>query len=57
MNTDEADKKFFEYADEVIEQAKRRGRPTYPMEKVVLVIIFPFMFGYFLIEFYNKIYF
>lgn len=40
LNTEQEDAKFFEYANEVLEQAKRTGRPTYPIEKVIMVIIF-----------------
>lgn len=31
------DKRFFEYAKEVLEQAKSKGRPTYPIKKVIEV--------------------
>lgn len=40
LSSVEADKKFFEYANEVMDHAKNKGRPTYPIEKVIMVIVF-----------------
>lgn len=37
VSFEQADKMFFEYADEVMELAKSKNRSTYPIEKVIHV--------------------
>lgn len=41
VNNDKSkeDQKFFEYGNEIIDYAKKKGRSTYPIEKVITVRI------------------
>ncbi|KAJ8969783.1 hypothetical protein NQ317_018779 [Molorchus minor] len=36
VSFEEDDEKFFDYADEVLQLTKKKGRPTYPIEKIIL---------------------